>query len=133
MFTKGREYRRRDLHRLYGGQEQRGISTPSDHRLIFLFSSSRGTEYGYKDGWTEQGTYLYTGEGQRGDMVLQRGNAAIHDHMKNDKELHLFEASRAGFVIYVGEMAYQSMSYRSGPDITGQQRKIIVFELKPVD
>ena len=31
MFIKGKVYVRREIHKLYGGQEQGGISTPADH------------------------------------------------------------------------------------------------------
>lgn len=132
MFTKGKEYRRRDIHKLYGGQEQGGISTPASHNMVFLFRSPRGQESGYVDGWTDQGTYFYTGEGQRGDMEFKRGNAAIRDHLAAGKELHLFEQSRPGYVIYVGQMVYQGYHYRQGPDAQGYIRQMIVFELKPV-
>ncbi len=133
MFTKGQEYRRRDLHNLYGGQTQGGISTPSEHNMIFLFSSPSGEEYGYNDGWREDGIYLYTGEGQLGDMQFERGNAAIRDHLATGKELHLFERSQKSHVIYVGQMVLQGYQYRSGPDRKDNIRQIIVFELKPVD
>lgn len=56
MFVKGEVYRRRDLHALYGGQQQGGISTPSIHPIIFLFTSPLGEEYGYSDGWQKDGT-----------------------------------------------------------------------------
>ncbi len=133
MFVKGNEYRRQDLHNLYGGQRQGGISTPAEHPMIFLFSSPRGEEYGYKDGWTESGLYLYTGEGQRGPMVFERGNAAIRDHLEHGKTIHLFERSQQGFVTYVGQMVCQGYHIRKGPDITGALRDTIVFELKPLD
>lgn len=133
MFTKGQEYQRRDIHNLYGGQEQGGISTPANHNMILLFSSPRGQESGYVDGWTDQGIYLYTGEGQRGDMVFTRGNAAIRDHVANGKELHLFEQSKRGYAVYIGQMMCQGYHYRQGPDAQGQIRQMIVFELKPVD
>ena len=132
MFTKGKEYRRSDIHNLYGGQRQGGISTPADHAMIFLFSSPRGETYGYHDGWTPDGLYLYTGEGQQGDMVFERGNAAINNHLANGKDLHLFERSQQGHVLYVGQMVCQGYHYRQGPDIRGDMRQMIVFELKPV-
>jgi 5-methylcytosine-specific restriction protein A len=133
MFTKGSEYRRRDLHALYGGQEQGGISTPSNHKMIFLFSSPIGEEYGYKDSWREDGIYLYTGEGQEGDMRFERGNAAIRDHLAAGKELHVFERSQKRDVIYVGQMVFHGFHTRPGSDRKGNIRQIIVFELKLID
>lgn len=133
MFTKGETYRRREIHALFGGQEQGGISTPSNHQVIFLFSGDTGEQYGYRDGWTEDGKYLYTGEGQIGDMAFIRGNRAIRDHEEDGKELHLFEYAKIGHVRYVGQMICSGVQMREGPDRTGQLRKVIVFELTPFD
>ncbi len=132
MFEVGRVYRRRDIHAKYGGQEQGGISTPSDRPYIFLFSSPRGAEHGYIDGPKPNGQYLYTGEGQRGDMELIRGNRSIRDHLTNRKSLYLFEQTHKGFVRFFGEMAYHSHYEKIGQDTEGHQRKIIVFVLDQV-
>ncbi len=70
LFEVGRIYdRRRDLHVNYGGQQQGGISTPSEHPMIFIFTGDSGTHYGYEDGWDDDGVFCYTGEGQRGNIV----------------------------------------------------------------
>ncbi len=132
MFTRGKVYRRRHLHQLYGGQEQGGISTPSDHNMIFLFTSDRGTEHGYEDGWKE-GVFLYTGEGQKGDMQFVRGNKAIRDHMQNGKELHLFKQAERAHVEYIGQMVYVGHHFKPGRDTTGEIRQMIVFELRPLE
>ena len=61
MFVQGREYRRSDLHKQFGGQEQGGISTPSRYPLILLFTGEAGEQYGYADGWTNEGLFFYVG------------------------------------------------------------------------
>lgn len=132
MFTRGHIYLRHDLHELFDGQRQSGISTPADHNMIFLFAAPSGEEYGYTDGWTDGGIYLYTGEGQLGDMEFIRGNAAIRDHLKHGKELHLFESTQKAHVRYVGQMECRGYREREGPDRHGHVRKVIVFELAPV-
>ena len=76
----------RVLHDRFGGQRQGGISTPAQSPIVLLFSSPRGADYGYQDGWTAEGLYLYTGEGQRGDMTLARGNGAA-------RQIVVFEAN----------------------------------------
>jgi 5-methylcytosine-specific restriction enzyme A len=129
MFTKGQIYRRRKIHELFGGQQQGGISTPSNHNMIFLFTSERGEEHGYSDGWKGQDVFYYTGEGQVGDMTFTRGNKAIRDHEENGKDLHLFQQSSVGHVEYIGQFRYQSHDFRDGPDSGGQIRKQIIFEL----
>lgn len=135
MFIVGALYRRRSLHEKYGGQKQGGISTPSNQSLIFLFSSPRAKRFGYEDGWSEkEGVYLYTGEGQRGDMAFTRGNAALRDHQEEGRDLHLFEASsRKGFYRYIGQMLFIGYHERQGKDLTGKERSQIVFELVPID
>jgi hypothetical protein len=35
-----------------------------------LFAGETGQQCGYRDRWSEEGLYLYTGEGQRGDMLF---------------------------------------------------------------
>jgi 5-methylcytosine-specific restriction protein A len=76
LFVQGHVYKRSDLHARYGGQAQGGISTPAHHSFIFLFTSESGEHYGYEDGWSDDtdGIFLYTGEGQVGDMEYVRGN-----------------------------------------------------------
>ena len=85
MFIQGHSYRRSELHDRYGGQRQGGISTPSQRPIIMLFSGESGEQHGYADTWSAEGLFLYTGEGQEGDMVFVRGNAAIRDHIDNGK------------------------------------------------
>jgi 5-methylcytosine-specific restriction protein A len=50
-------------------------------------SGEGGEQHGYADGWSADGLFLYTGEGQQGDMAFVRGNAAIRDHIDNGKEV----------------------------------------------
>ena len=67
-FAKNQIYKRTDIHDKVGGQRQGGISTPSNSPFILLFTSEAGGNYGYQDGWNEESQFLYTGEGQVGDM-----------------------------------------------------------------
>ena len=69
-----------------------------------LFTSDTGEQYGYRDGWAEDGVYLYTGEGQRGNMEFVRGNLAIHEHAQNGKHQHLYKYIESGRVKYEGQM-----------------------------
>lgn len=133
VFVPRQHYRRAALHDRYGGQRQGGIATPADHPIILLFSSPRGSAYGYRDGWTAEGFYLYTGEGQRGDMGLTRGNAAILGHADDGKDLHLFEAVGKGAVEYIGRMVCIGHEWRVGMDLDGNPRKIIIFSLAPAE
>jgi 5-methylcytosine-specific restriction enzyme A len=133
MFVQGQTYVRQDLHRQYGGQGQGGISTPSRHKFIMLFTGDQGEQYGYRDGWTSDGgIFLYTGEGQVGDMKFDRGNRAVRDHIPDQKDLHLFEYVQTGRVRYIGQMVYAGHQIREAPDRNGNLRNVIVFELNSI-
>lgn len=128
-FTVGQEYRRRDLHASYRGQQQGGISTPSEYPMVLLFTGDTGEQYGYSDDFQQDGTFWYTGEGQVGDMEMVRGNRAIMDHEANGKTLHLFESVRTGWVRYIGEATYLGHHDATAPDRNGTPRRALVFEL----
>jgi len=79
------------MNQRFGGQRQGGISTPAKVPVVFLIAGDSGKQHGYPDEWTDDGIFLYTGEGQHGDMKFVGGNRAIRDHQKNGKALHVFE------------------------------------------
>jgi 5-methylcytosine-specific restriction protein A len=87
----GAIYKRKDLVASYGGQMQGGIWTPREFPAVFIFSGQSGKVYGYADGWSADGVFHNTGEGQTGDMTFTSGNCAIRDHRQDRKELLLFE------------------------------------------
>lgn len=132
-FEKGKEYQRKKLHDKYVGQRQGGISTPAEYLIIMLFDTPRGHEYGYRDGFTEEGIYEWTGEGQTGVMELSRGNRAIHNHLEDGKKIHLFKETNPGWVKYIGEMVSVGYFLHDGVDKDGNLRKLIVFNLAPVE
>jgi len=129
VFVPGEIYKRRELHELFGGQRQGGISTPSGQPFIMLFTGEQGQQYGYQAGWCEEDMYLYTGVGKRGDMSFNRGNAAILEHAADGKNIYLFENNGNGYVRYVGEMVCIGFREVRGSDIDGNERRVIVFEL----
>lgn len=131
MFEVGNIYNRRnDIHDPFGGQQQGGISTPKDQPFVFLFTGESGEQYGYRDGWDVNGVFLYTGEGQAGNMEFRAGNRAIRDHAAEGKDLHLFESLGKGRGYrYLGEFACATWEYREGIDRDGDLRRVIVFHL----
>lgn len=129
LFVPGKTYRRADLHERFGGQRQGGISTPAKHPIILLFTGESGHKYGYSDGFQGDGTFLYTGEGQVGDMQMTKGNKAIRDHALNGKTLHLFELIGDGRCQYMGMAQYAGHEDGSTDDINKKPRRAIIFEL----
>jgi len=127
----GRSYRRSDIHAYYNGQSQGGISTPREHPVVLLFTGEQGLQYGYEDRFDEEtGTFLYTGEGRYGDMEMVRGNRAILEHQKRNRDLHLFQYNKDRSVSYVGRAFYVDHHKARRPDLAGQDREAIVFELE---
>jgi 5-methylcytosine-specific restriction protein A len=126
--------RRLDIHSNYGGQQQGGICTPASAPYIFLFTGESGEQYGYSDGPDEDGVFLYTGEGQLGDMDFIRGNKAIRDHEINGKDLLLFQAlgKNRGYR-FLGKYACANYEFRNAPDRDGSMRRVIVFHLVNAD
>ncbi len=133
MFEKGELYdRQSDIHEKFGGNRQSGIASCANHPYIFLFSSPRGEEYGYEDGWISADEYRYAGEGQVGDMEMVRGNRIVLNHLEMGKELHLFEKRSAGVYEYIGEFICKGHIKVTGKDALGVGRQMIMFSLCPV-
>lgn len=131
MFVLGQIYhRQREIHDVFGGQRQGRISTPSGNDVIFIFTGEAGKAYGYEDKPRLDGTYWYTGEGQVGPMEMTRGNRAIRDHQKDGREVHLFEYVSHGQVRYFGQVAYLGHHFEERPDVSGNMRQVIIFELE---
>lgn len=131
MFVENQNYsRRNDIHEVYGGQRQGGICTPKDHPFVFIFTGQSGEQHGYADGWHDEGVFLYTGEGQLGDMSFIRGNSAIRDHVANGKELLLFQTlGRSKPVRFMGTFICQSWDTFIGLDRDRNSRESIQFHL----
>ncbi|PJJ59850.1 HNH endonuclease [Hymenobacter chitinivorans] len=132
-FEVGKVYhRQRDIHALYGGQDQGGMSTPARYPDIFLFTGEVGKIYGYKDGFRPDGVFYYTGEGQKGDMKMSNSNKALRDHASLGKRVHLFETSKEigkGYARYMGQAFCLGHHKEERVDIDGKLRMAIVFEL----
>ncbi len=127
VFTRGKVYRRRDIHELYNGQRQGGISTCSNFPFIFIWSGPQGPAHGYRDQWENDDVYSYTGEGQRGDMQFIRGNLALREHLNRGKRVFLFRFSETGKWKFVSELILIETAYGTGPDSYGNHREIIRF------
>lgn len=136
MFTVGEGYRRKELHREFGGQQVGRISTPANDNLIFLFAGDPVGKPDYLSGWTSYGVFRFVGEGRYGHMTFTRGNRALRQHTAEGKHVHLFtrpDAATADHVRYEGEMIYRAHFYKEGADLRQNPRRMIVFLLKNAD
>lgn len=131
MFEIGAEYnRRRDIHAIFGGQQQGGISTPSRHPFIFLFTGEAGEKHGYHDEWAEDGFHMY-GEGQVGPMTYTGGNRALRDHLQKGYRVFLFQATgKSKPCVYRGEFSVARHYVKADvPDTEGNLRSAVIFVL----
>ncbi|RYH07777.1 HNH endonuclease [Tropicimonas sp. IMCC6043] len=97
---------------------------------MFIFTGKSGEQFGYDDGWQDDETFLYTGEGQVGDMEFTRGNRAIRDHAKDGKDILLFEMlGKSQPYRFLGEFACAGWQVDRGPDKNGDMREAIRFHL----
>jgi len=126
-FIPKRFYQRKEIHDLYGGNRQSGISPSAKYPYIFIFSGKSGENYGYKDGWDNPNIFSYTGEGQIGDMQFVRGNLALKEHKNLGKRVFLFEFERKGYVEFVSELELFDVDYFNTLDANGDIRIGIKF------
>jgi hypothetical protein len=93
--SPGERIKRGELHHLFGGSRQSGISPSVKTPNVFLFTSSAKAQTGYLNNWQSDGCFHYTGEGQRqrGDQQALSGNRAILDASNAGRVLRVF----AGF------------------------------------
>jgi 5-methylcytosine-specific restriction protein A len=57
----------------------------------------------------DDGTFIFTGAGQEGDMRWSAMNVAVRDHKNQRKKLLLYtNTAEIGFVEFVGEMDFKS-------------------------
>lgn len=127
--------RQKQIHGVFGGQQQGGISTPKEHPLVIAFTGEAGMSHGYHDFWDDDEVFHYFGEGQVGDMKYVAGNRAIGEHAKDGKTLVVFQMMGKGRPYrYLGRFMCQSSYVQPGtPDREGQPRSAIVFRLRSLE
>lgn len=127
--------RQKQIHGVFGGQQQGGISTPKEHPLVIAFTGEAGVSHGYHDFWDDDEVFHYFGEGQVGDMKYVAGNRAIGEHVKDGKVLIVFQMMGKGRPYrYLGRFMCQSSYVQPGtPDREAQPRSAIVFRLRSLE
>jgi len=127
--------RQKQIHGVFGGQQQGGISTPKEHPLVIAFTGEAGVSHGYHDFWDDDEVFHYFGEGQVGDMKYVAGNRAIGEHAKDGKTLVVFQMMGKGRPYrYLGRFMCLSSYVQPGtPDREGQLRSAIVFRLRSLE
>jgi len=129
-FKQGSLYTRQEIHSKFKGNSQSGFSISPQYSVIFIFTSEKGKEYGYEDGWMSDNLLHIAGEGQIGDMKFTRGNKAIRDHTKDKRLLLYFEQTKSGKRKYFGEIQFNSYYQKDLKDKKGNLRKGIIFKFQ---
>ena len=91
MFVKGEQYgRQKDLRARFGGQPQGGISTPSEHPFVFIFTGKAGEQHGYEDDWRDDAVFLYS----RQIRALHRQRSTKHSFVPKGEYCNRSKPSR---------------------------------------
>jgi predicted RNA-binding protein with PUA-like domain len=133
----GDRIRRTELHNRYGGSGQSGISPSRTTPNILVFTDPRsGERHGYFDRWAPDDSFHYTGEGQRGDQTMSKGNLAILNHRADGRALRVFQGA-TGTVQYVGQFVLDELepyTVTTAPSTNdGPPRAVFRFHLLPID
>ncbi|MGI8578876.1 MAG: hypothetical protein ACR2KG_13400 [Nocardioidaceae bacterium] len=133
----GTKLPRKELHDRWGGGRYGGMEPAVEAESVFLFSNpSVGRAFGYNyDGWHDDGTFHYTGDGQLGDQLpTSGGNKALVDAPALGRTVRLFR-SEGTETTYLGafSLATDPPYYSdAAPDRELVVRKVLVFRLEPL-
>ena len=133
---RGQSILRKKLHVTYGGIQQGGISPSNSTKNVFIFSDDAANkEHGYeRDYWVDDLTFIYCGDGQKGNQALNNRNGTIFNHITQGRKLRLFSPVR-GLVTYLGELKIDSenpYTLKDGLGRDGLPRTVVMFKLKRV-
>ena len=133
---RGQSILRKKLHTTYGGIQQGGISPSNTTKNVFIFSDDAANkEHGYeRDNWVDDLTFIYCGDGQKGNQALNNRNGTIFNHLNQGRKLRLFSPVR-GLVTYLGELIIDSenpYTLKDGIGRDGLSRTVVMFKLKRV-
>ncbi len=134
-FEIGRSYDREQILAFLGSkQRQSGIVYGKANReYIAVFTGGRsGRRAGYEDGWGPDGTFLYCGQGSKGDQRLARANKVLANHRGI---VLLFETWKPkntwkGKQRFLGEFTVLGFDWFSGSG-TREGDRLLVFSLLP--
>jgi hypothetical protein len=135
--TVGQVLARKAVHDIVRGNREKGITRIAGSSDVLIFSDPvRGRKYGYDrfEGFREDGSFWYTGEGTKGDQSLtSSGNEAIVEADREGLRLRLFVTDKT-MATYMGEVVTGDPPFvwRRAPDVDGVERDVVVFQLVPV-
>ena len=110
-----------------------GKDINSTEMNVVLISSINkiGGKFVYKDRWTAEGDYIYSGEGKFGDQKMEGGNLAIETAAEERKDIHLFVKISPVEYYYQGIFTLAEVTFEEGKDENGNSRMEYKFRLTP--
>lgn len=115
------------LNDIFGVSNMGGIRISKLTGTILLVSSADNALYEDRD---QDGLFSYTGEGQKGDQELVRGNKAVYDSPSRGTPLLLFFKRQTNEYEFQGEVRLAAAPVQEQqPDVDGQLRTVLVFPL----
>ena len=110
----------------------RGINITDDSVVLISSIDKANGNFVYHDHWTEEGDYIYSGEGKNGDQILSRGNSAILNAEDWGKTLYLFVKFSSKEYYFQGKFVLVDYKYEDDRDASGNMRKEYKFRLRKV-
>lgn len=108
----------------------RGIN-PTSSTVVLISSIGKSSgKFVYHDKWTENGDYLYSGEGRTGNQTMTKGNLAIKNADSDGKKIHLFVKFSPQEYYYQGIFNLVDFTYEDEQDENGITRKEYKFLLR---
>ena len=126
----GAEYPIEDLGRASGGAHFQRIGTPVGPPFVDLFTEQNGEPSSSRDGFSDDGVFVCTGERQTSYAELEGVNLSVRDSATDGKQLRLFEKTKEGKARFSGYAVYLSHHIAQRADSTGELRSVILFEVE---
>ena len=108
----------------------RGINSTETSVVLISSINKKKSGFVYHDHWTNEGEYIYSGEGKTGDQKMQSGNKAIVDAKNDKKAIHLFVKFSPKEYYYQGIFDLVDYGFEDEKDETGNMRKEYKFKLR---
>ena len=129
--VESKTYAHNEIGRPIRGINYRG-STADTIDLAFIITSEAdeiNVRNPYHDRW--EGDYFkYTGEGQKGNQELKRGNLALSQQQAQGFPLHLFSKLEKNKYRYDGRFNVVNIGKEKQKDVDEKERIVYLFNLK---
>lgn len=131
--VKGSIYNNKELSSIFKCSTQGGIRISANNKTATLISHSSSSINPYNDSEiNDDGSFIYTGMGLKGDQVVKptNQNGKVAYSRDNGYRLFYFKALDKNRYKYIGEVKLTSDHYfEDEPDIDGNMRKAVKFPL----